>query len=601
MKPIERRRWDDPEVDDFLQRGEPLILTDGCPLVARLVGRWTFDHLANNCFDGSEALQVHFAPTHAESGGSKSTAVFARIYGDGLGEGGVRLMSFSEFVATVAEWGPCAQWRHYLAAPLLASGRWRGEDRGREHASGSQYAPDDDTCSLLDDDDVDGAHGSRHPGTHESTASALPAPAYYTGPLERELADFIDWKWLARAQARGCDAAPFDMCQLWAGCGSGATPLHFDALSNFFAQVAGRKRVRLYPPTMTWRLYPYPVGVRSHGGFSSRRSAWRPCHKFCMHRSSLPGATRQHKPHRTRPSRAPWRPLPPQHPQDNFAMASPDAAEHADRFRALPDARGLEATMQPGEVLFLPRYYWHLITIEEDGEEPSPAHNLSLNFWGGRKGTGDFKKELWRAASRLPDASVVAAAALDAAAAAAAAARASAARDGGEDARLLEEGADDALAIRAYLASRHLEGSCTALLGEEAGRFLTALAAGEDASWDSSEGVKGRHANRVRAELIALLSAEGDGRGGFEYGEAGASSTLDSGRQATFDDGCRTQLSLGVRRANALLRAMTRDGRLHPGLAPPVTGEVISSEEGQLTPAGEYARLVCDSDGARLT
>ena len=38
---VQRRRWDDPEVEAFLQRREPVVLTGGCPLVQPLVGKWT--------------------------------------------------------------------------------------------------------------------------------------------------------------------------------------------------------------------------------------------------------------------------------------------------------------------------------------------------------------------------------------------------------------------------------------------------------------------------------------------------------------------------------------------------------------------------------
>ena len=40
------------------------------------------------------------------------------------------------------------------------------------------------------------------------------------------------------------------------------------------------------------------------------------------------------------------------------------------------------------------------------------------------------------------------------------------------------------------------------------------------------------------------------------------------------------------------LRLATRDGRLHPGLAPPVEGEVVASERGDLTPEEEVARVL---------
>ena len=53
---------------------------------------------------------------------------------------------------------------------------------------------------------------------------------------------------------------------------------------------------------------------------------------------------------------------------------------------------------------------------------------------------------------------------------------------------------------------------------------------------------------------------------------------------------------LGVERACALLRLVTRHGRLHPGLAPKVEGPTVNSEKGAVTPAHELRRMI-ESDG----
>ena len=68
----------------------------------------------------------------------------------------------------------------------------------------------------------------------------------------------IDWDWLAGA----CDTAEcegFHSCTLWAGHGGGCTPLHFDAMSNFFNQasnlVTHMKKIRsllYHPPSTPW-------------------------------------------------------------------------------------------------------------------------------------------------------------------------------------------------------------------------------------------------------------------------------------------------------------------------------------------------------------
>ena len=36
--------------------------------------------------------------------------------------------------------------------------------------------------------------------------------------------------------------------------------MHYDAISNFFTQLCGRKRVLLFPPSAWPLLYPFPTG-----------------------------------------------------------------------------------------------------------------------------------------------------------------------------------------------------------------------------------------------------------------------------------------------------------------------------------------------------
>ena len=38
------------------------------------------------------------------------------------------------------------------------------------------------------------------------------------------------------------------------------TPVHFDEQENLFAQLNGRKRIRLFHPHNWYALYPYPIG-----------------------------------------------------------------------------------------------------------------------------------------------------------------------------------------------------------------------------------------------------------------------------------------------------------------------------------------------------
>ena len=43
---VPRVAWNDASVTGHLARGEPIVLVGGCPLIAAVVGRWSFDSLS---------------------------------------------------------------------------------------------------------------------------------------------------------------------------------------------------------------------------------------------------------------------------------------------------------------------------------------------------------------------------------------------------------------------------------------------------------------------------------------------------------------------------------------------------------------------------
>ena len=492
--PIPRRHCNDPAVAAFLARGEPVILED-CPLCQTFVGKWSFQHLAEHSFDGTEQLQVHFAPS--------SSLAFSRVYGGSLGSGGVRTMRFADFVAAPT----CNGWRHYLAAPVL-------RQLPAEHWTKPAWQGELDGLDELDElDDPRERHW-----------------CYYSGPIGEELFNGIDWGWLAETHgAAGSTSGgklTLETCQLWAGRGKGATPLHFDALHNLLAQIAGRKHVTLFAPSQTWNVHPFPVG----------------------------------------------------HPKDNFAVADPSMNSETaatDLWPGAHQAHRLEGVLNPGEALWLPRYYWHYVEQLDEG-----AENLSMNFWAGKKGTGDFQTRLWRAVARgLPEPGEVKRAVSTALVTAKEAASGMSQEIARSDDALL--GATEQLAELCLLASRHIEGSCAELLGERSGQFLTALASGEPDLESSYGEAAARHGERVRAELIVLL-------------EEMPGDVQTRVRSKKRDEEHESQLGLGARRCNALLRAMTRHGRLFPGLAPPLPSpdEVVNCEKGELTSVEAYERLL---------
>ena len=369
--------------------------------------------------------------------------------------------------------------------------------------------------------------------------------------LSAELESGVDWSWLRSASEQAGDG-DFEACQMWLSVHGQpiSTPCHYDGASNFLAQIRGRKRIFLLHPSQTFRLYPYPVG----------------------------------------------------HPLDNFAMADavadmdgcsprrPLPSHLRERFPAVAAARAQTATLEPGEVLFLPKFYWHRVEQLPPSDLPVAGHdanaNLSLNFWlgSGKRALEPYEwlsmrgpntrpskvEAFWCAevgggaqrvredlASLLPPLSDGCG---------------SSSPGRGDD----DDDDDDALAalvggscegaVRCIHAARMVESAAFVVCGSRdvGGRFLTAIAAADDVTWPSG-GSAAAFARRVRDEIAdAVLAA------------TPSASESQRGRAAAL-----------------LLRLITRHGRLKPGLAPlvPEAGEYVSAERGDLTPEEEVARL----------
>ena len=269
---VPRVRWDDPQLEGFLRRNAPVVITGGCPLTRQLVGRWSFPYLSES-FPADNGLSVHFAP--------RGTRRFTRFYGKGLGKGGVTPMPFRKFAAVGAANEREAEpaWRYYLQTVLV----W-GPGRGRQSAPSGTLRTPKGVCEA---------------GVCEH--------AQLGAPLVDDMRGRFDWAWLAQAlSASKCEG--LHSCTIWAGHGGGATPIHFDALSNFFTQLVGRKRVLVFPPAQSWRLYPYPAS----------------------------------------------------HPMDSYAMVDVEEPD-LHRYPGLARARALETILEPGDVLWLPSFNWHYV------------------------------------------------------------------------------------------------------------------------------------------------------------------------------------------------------------------------------------------------
>mmetsp|Transcript_66940 Transcript_66940/g.149367 ORF Transcript_66940/g.149367 Transcript_66940/m.149367 type:complete len:232 (-) Transcript_66940:142-837(-) len=230
---------------------------------------------------------------------------------------------------------------------------------------------------------------------------------------------------------------------------------------------------------------------------------------------------------------------------DNFCqpdLEEPDLA----RFPSLSRVRGIETILNPGDVLWLPRYHWHLVQQLDPGRE-----NISISFWLGEKGNGEFMQAAQASPAPPYNVGRPSASPEDATADDAADAAADDTADDAADDAVFEAFIDrgEAAALLAFRVGRLVETIAARTCGSvrRGGEFLTALTAGEDRDWDpSSKAVA--VAARIRGQIHRLLDHP-------EF------------------------------HPDALLRALTRHGRLYPG--PPETdGDAISSD----TVPGEVAR-----------
>lgn len=106
---------------------------------------------------------------------------------------------------------------------------------------------------------------------------------------------------------------------LWFGAAGSASPLHFDSRHNFLAMLRGRKQVDLLPPSETPKLYPAEQSRLRH--------------------------------------------------ISQVDVLAPDLH----RFPLFADAESRAATLEPGDLLFIPSRWWHFVR--------SPEMSLSVNFW----------------------------------------------------------------------------------------------------------------------------------------------------------------------------------------------------------------------------
>ncbi|CAM5421369.1 cupin-like domain-containing protein [Streptomyces avidinii] len=107
---------------------------------------------------------------------------------------------------------------------------------------------------------------------------------------------------------------------LWMASESSSTPLHYDNMNNLFAQLDGRKKFVLFNPSQSDLLYPGPLDIRTR------------------HLSTVD-------------------------------LSDPDL----ERFPKFAQAEYWEAVVLPGDLLFIPAFWWHQVS--------APDISVSVNYW----------------------------------------------------------------------------------------------------------------------------------------------------------------------------------------------------------------------------
>ncbi|TAE58175.1 MAG: cupin-like domain-containing protein [Nostocales cyanobacterium] len=111
------------------------------------------------------------------------------------------------------------------------------------------------------------------------------------------------------------------LANLWIGTGGNISPLHWDSAQNLLCQVRGRKRILLFEPKQTEFLYPFPAN------------------------SKIPHMSQ-------------------------VKINDPDL----NKFPKFASAKYTECTIEAGEMLFIPPFWWHQVYSLDQ-------LNIAINFW----------------------------------------------------------------------------------------------------------------------------------------------------------------------------------------------------------------------------
>jgi hypothetical protein len=155
-------------------------------------------------------------------------------------------------------------------------------------------------------------------------ADWLASRGYSNLPLPPSLEGDLPWP-------RFLPNAPWKMRKLWLSAAGTRSPLHQDLVPNLYAQLAGRKQVTLFRPADGRHLYRHPLY------------------------SKVP----------------------------NFSRVDPAEPDHT-RFPRYRDARPLTVTLAPGDLLYLPRLWWHQMQSLDFSISVSHWWATGIGYWAVR-------------------------------------------------------------------------------------------------------------------------------------------------------------------------------------------------------------------------
>ena len=136
---------------------------------------------------------------------------------------------------------------------------------------------------------------------------------------------------------------------IWIGDGQTLGKMHFDEYENALVMVKGSKQFIVYDPRNNYQLYE---GHIPEARFSVTKSDTNL--PYTLKRSGLQEST-------------------------SLVMSPVDILNpNYERFPNFKSARPMNCTVGPGQMLFLPSYWWHEVQSYPDSTEPL---NVAVNFW----------------------------------------------------------------------------------------------------------------------------------------------------------------------------------------------------------------------------